>query len=357
MAKLLMAMSGGIDSTVAALLLQKEGYEVIAATMSLLPEGRAKTCSNKEDLELAAKISKDLGLDHRFIDLQEAFTDQVIAPFVEAYEAGFTPNPCIECNRLMKFAALYKIREDLGCDYIASGHYARISYDEERGRYRLLKAVDQEKDQSYVLYNLNQEQLAHTLFPLGKYTKEEVRQIAKEAGLVNYNRKESQDICFIPDGDYVRFLKEFTGKTYRPGNFVDREGKVLGRHEGIVQYTIGQRRGLGLAHNKRLFVIAILPERNEIVLGEAEDLLTSGLVADRLKLIITKEELSEKPEVTVRTRYQQKEQAACVSRLENDRLELRFREKQKSPAPGQALVLYHGDEVLGGGRIIRVLRD
>ncbi len=354
MTKVLMAMSGGIDSTVAALLLQKEGYEVIAATMSLFPEDREKACANKDDLELAAKISKDLSIDHRFIDLQEAFTEQIITPFVEAYEAGFTPNPCIECNRLMKFEALYKIREDLGCDYIASGHYARISYAEEKGRYRLQKAVDNEKDQSYVLYNLSQEQLAHTLFPLGQYTKEEVRQIAKEAGLVNYNKKESQDICFIPDGDYVRFLKEFTGKTYKPGNFVDREGNVLGRHEGIVKYTIGQRRGLGLAYNKRLFVIAIRPERNEIVLGEADDLLADGLVADRLNLIAG-EELSKNPEVTVRTRYQQKEQAARVTQTGKDTLELRFKEKQKSPAPGQALVLYQGDEVLGGGRIIRVL--
>lgn len=360
MARVLLALSGGVDSSAAAVLLQKQGYEVVAVTMRLLPAGLVNNCQNEEDIEIAGEICEFLGIEHKVVDLSQDFEAKVIRPFVEAYESALTPNPCVDCNRTMKFDSLYEIAIEMGCDYIASGHYARVEYSEELDRHLLKKALDPDKDQSYVLYNLTKEKLAHTIFPLGSLTKDEARRIVQEAGLPNYAKSESMDICFIPEGDYVSFLEDYRGEKYEPGNFVNLEGKVLGQHKGLVAYTIGQRKGLGLSHTEPLFVLKLRPASNEIVVVEKKDLFHTGLIADRINLIAIDEIPDGGAIYQVRTRYQQKEIPVRIRQISEDRLELEFIYEDESDrrivAPGQSLVIYDGDVVVGGGRIIEAIR-
>ena len=342
MAKCMIAMSGGVDSSVAAWMLLQQGYECIGATMRLYDGG---SCCDLQDVEDAGAVCDRLNIPHHVFWLWEDFEDQVIAPFVAEYEAGRTPNPCIACNRHLKFQALWQKARELGCDYLATGHYARITED-----FRLRKAVDLTKDQSYVLYFLTREQLSHTLFPLGELTKPQVREIAEAQGFVNAKKSDSQDICFVPDGDYGAFLERFTGKTYPPGAFLDSEGTVLGTHRGAVRYTLGQRKGLGVSAEQRLYVTAKDMEKNTVTLGRNEDLFSRSLEAGELFLA---EPLSpEGRSMTAKVRYHQQEQPCQVFPAGSDRIRVTFDCPQRAVTPGQALVLYEGDTVFGGGTIL-----
>jgi tRNA-specific 2-thiouridylase len=284
-------------------------------------------------------------------NFRDSFNEQVIARFIKAYENGSTPNPCIDCNRYIKFDRLMLRMKELNMDYVVTGHYARIEYDENLGRYILKKAVDDSKDQSYVLYSLTQEQLKHTLFPLGSMNKTEVRKIAEENGFINAKKHDSQDICFVPNGKYAEFIEQYTGKKYEKGDFVDRNGNVLGEHNGIIRYTIGQRKGLGLALPAPMYVCEKDLANNKVILGSNEDLFSSELDADNLNLI-TCDKITEPMRVKAKVRYNQKEQPATVVQTDEDKIHIVFDEPQRAISKGQAVVLYDGDTVVGGGTIL-----
>ena len=357
MKKAIIAMSGGVDSSVAALLTQKAGYACIGATMKLYHNDSltnfSKTCCTADDTQDARAVAANLGMPFYVFNFLKDFDDKVIAPFVHAYETGATPNPCIECNRHLKFECLFEKMKELSCAYIVTGHYARIEYDVHKKRYLLKKAKDLSKDQSYVLYNLTQEKLAHILFPLGDVEdKSFTRKLAEENGFLNAHKSESQDICFVPDGDYVSFIKRYTGKTYACGNFVDLQGNILGEHKGLIRYTVGQRKGLGLALPKPMYVCKKDTEKNEVVLCYKEDLITKEVIADNVNLISV-DKIIEPMRVKARLRYNQKEQPATVYALDDGRIKVIFDEPASTPAAkGQALVMYDGDIVVGGGTII-----
>ena len=344
--KVMIGMSGGVDSSVAALRLLEQGYDCVGVTMRLYDRFQEGTCCGRKDVEDARDVCRRLGIPHHAFWFREEFDAHVIAPFAEAYEAGRTPNPCIECNRHLKFRILWQRAREMGCDYLATGHYARIA--ETPGGLRLRKAADAGKDQSYVLYFLNEEQLGRTLLPLGELTKEQVRRIAADHGFSNAGKRDSQDICFIPDGDYGAFLEQYTGKTYAPGDFLSPDGKVLGRHRGAVRYTLGQRKGLGVPAESRLYVTAKDMEKNTVTLGSNETLFAESLVAEDLYLAgpVPPEGLA----LAAKIRYRQSEQP-CRIYLEGERLRVRFQTPQRAISPGQALVLYDGDTVFGGGTI------
>ena len=348
-------MSGGVDSSVAALLTKQAGDECIGVTMKLYHnedvgiEGQ-KTCCSLDDVEDARAVCRRLGMRFYVFNFTDCFKEAVIGRFVDAYRHGRTPNPCIDCNGYLKFGKLMQRMRELQMDYVATGHYARVEYDRSSGRYLLKKGIDELKDQSYVLYMLTQEQLAHIRFPLGALTKDEVRRIAGENGFVNAGKRDSQDICFVPDGDYVKVIEAVTGEVSRPGEFVDRTGKVLGRHEGIIHYTIGQRRGLRLAAGERMYVTDISPEDNRVVLGKNEDLFQSELTADQVNLIAC-DRLEKPVRVTAKIRYRHREQPATAWQTAEGRLHVRFDEPQRAVTKGQAVVLYDGDSVVGGGMI------
>ena len=351
--KALIAMSGGVDSSVAAWLMKKKGWDCIGATMKLYDNDdigmeQEKTCCSLNDVEDARSVAYKIGIPHYTFNYKDAFKEKVVEPFIKSYQLGMTPNPCIECNRHLKFAQLYRRARELHCDVIVTGHYARIRKDE--AGYHLLKGLDPRKDQSYVLYALTQDQLAHTCFPLGEYSKEDIRQIAEEEGFINAGKKDSQDICFIPDGDYRRFIEETTGIKRTPGDFVDRDGKVIGTHKGYYCYTIGQRRGLGISAAERLFVTDILPEENKVILGSNEDLMRQDLLAGDFNWI---ESAGPDEIVRARIRYHQKEEEARVKILEDGNAAIHFLKPQRAITRGQAVVLYRGDSVVGGGTIIR----
>ena len=350
--KALIAMSGGVDSSVAAFLMKEAGYDCIGVTMKLYDNedigmDQEKTCCSLSDIEDARSVAVKLGIPYYVFNFKADFKEKVIDPFIDSYRCGMTPNPCIECNRHLKFTQLHQKARELQCDVVVTGHYARITKDEQG--YHLLKGKDAAKDQSYVLYSLTQEQLAHTCFPLGEYTKEEIRRMAEEQGFFNAGKKDSQDICFIPDGDYRRFIEETTGQKSTPGNFVDQEGNVLGIHKGYYCYTIGQRRGLCISAPQSLYVVEIRPEKNEVVLGSNEDLFHSHLTADHFNWI---EQVGPDEIIKARIRYHQTEKEATVRVLEDNRVEVDFLEPQRAITKGQAVVLYRGDAVAGGGRII-----
>lgn len=352
--KVLVAMSGGVDSSVAAYLLQQQGYACIGVTMRLyenetagIPRGH--TCCSLDDVEDARAVAYDLGMPYYVLNFTEEFDEKVIRKFVQVYQNGGTPNPCIDCNRYLKFDHLLNRARELGCDYIATGHYVQ-RWQDENGRWGLRKNDDPGKDQSYVLYSLTQDQLAHTLFPLGGMHKDAVRAIAEEQGLCNARKHDSQDICFVPDGDYVSFLRQYGGVEPVPGDFLDSEGRVLGRHRGMECYTIGQRKGLGVSANAPQYVLGKDPDRNAVILGEDNRLYTRELTAERVNWLSVPE--PDRPlSVTAKTRYSQREAAATVEPLPGGRIRMVFTEPQRAVTPGQAVVFYDGDLVLGGGTI------
>lgn len=349
--KALIAMSGGVDSSVAAAKMVEAGYDCLGVTMRLHD---GDNCGAAKEAEDAKKIAERLGFPFEVADLREVFSEQVMDRFVSAYEAGNTPNPCIECNRYMKFSALMEYAKEQGCDTLVTGHYARVEYDGDSGKYRLRKAVNLAKDQTYVLYFLTQEQLAHIAFPLGEMeSKDRIREIAAEYGFVSAHKADSQDICFVPDGKYADFIRQRTGKEYPVGDFVNADGKVLGQHKGLIHYTIGQRRGLGLALPAPLYVRSKDMEKNTVLLTPESDLYTTRLVADGFNWV--EGEAPEKPvKVTACTRYNAKEAAATVTALPDGRAEVVFDQPQRAVTTGQAVVLYDGEYVVGGGRICEV---
>lgn len=353
MKRALIAMSGGVDSSLAALLMKEKGYECIGCTMKLYENEDAgiektKTCCSLDDVEDARNVACLLDMPFYVFNFTERFRTQVIDRFVQSYEEGRTPNPCIDCNRYMKFDKLYERAKLMGCEYIVTGHYARI--EKEEGKFFLKKALDETKDQTYVLYTLTQDQLAHTMFPLGELTKRTVRNIAEKNGFINANKPDSQDICFVPDGDYASVIEKYTGRICMPGNFVDTEGNIMGRHKGIIHYTLGQRKGLGIAAGKPVYVCEIRPQTREVVLGNPEDLMSRDVYVSDFNWI-SGNAPGGRIRCTAKVRYRQSEQPAVLS-VEGDIVHIVFDQPQRAITPGQAAVVYDGDAVLGGGTII-----
>ncbi|MCH3915076.1 MAG: tRNA 2-thiouridine(34) synthase MnmA [Acidaminococcaceae bacterium] len=350
----LIAMSGGVDSSVAAKLAINNGYECVGCTMKLYQNAdaglsREHTCCALNDVEDARSVARKLKMPYYVFNFTDDFRSKIIDKFISSYESGITPNPCIDCNRYMKFAKLFDRAKILNCQYIVTGHYARITQDVSG--YHLKKALDSSKDQSYVLYSMTQQQLAHTLFPLGLLRKTETRKIAEENGFRNAHKPDSQDICFVPDGDYAKIIELHTGKKSTQGKFIDAEGNILGTHNGIIHYTIGQHTGLGLSLPYAVYVIRINPANNTIVLGPQEDLFNNKALVNEFNWISGKP-----PKDSIRCRakirYRQPEQWVKVTPKSNERVELTFDEPQRAITPGQAAVIYDGDEVLGGGVIV-----
>ena len=345
------AMSGGVDSAGAALLLRQAGYAVSGVTLRLHAcKDRPGLCGSSEDIDAAREAAAAMGIPHTVLDLQELFAREVMDRFVSEYVRGRTPNPCIDCNRTIKFGALLDWALDHGADFLATGHYARIGYDEAAGRHLLLRGRDPRKDQSYVLYQLTQRQLGHLLLPVGTYEKPELRRLAEEAGLSNAGKADSQDICFIPDGDYPAFLRRYGGVEPVPGDFVDLTGRVLGRHRGLECYTTGQRKGLGVSAVEPVYVVRKELDTRCIVLGPDSALCTRELIAEAVNLISVPQ-LTGPMAVTAKTRYSQREAAATVEPLPDGRIRVVFEEPQRAVTAGQAVVLYDGEKVVGGGTI------
>lgn len=354
MTKALIAMSGGVDSSVSAYLTKAAGYECAGANMRLFNNSDiaddSNSCCSQADAEDARQVAARLSMPFYVFNMTERFRSAVIDRFIAAYRCGETPNPCIDCNRYLKFEELYRRARELHYDYIVTGHYAQIEYNEKSGRYLLKRAVDPAKDQSYVLYSLTQEQLAHTLFPLGGLTKQQVREIAAAQGFVTADKAESQDICFVPNGDYATFIEQYRGEKAAVGDFINTAGEVVGKHHGVIRYTVGQRRGLGLAMPRPVYVKEIDPAANTVTVAYDEELYADSLTAAEINLI-DRECIAEPTRLQVKIRYNQKAQWATVSQTD-DTLHIRFDEPQRAIAKGQAAVLYDGDVVVGGGRIV-----
>jgi tRNA-specific 2-thiouridylase len=355
--KVVVGMSGGVDSSVAAYLLKQQGYDVIGVTMQIWQDEDEEDkssnggCCGLSAVEDARRVAQRLDIPYYVMNFKQEFKCNVMDYFVREYLNGRTPNPCIACNRYVKWESLLKRSLDIGADFIATGHYARIDRL-ENGRYAIKNSVTAAKDQTYALYNLTQEQLSHTLMPVGEYSKIEIRKIAEEAGLPVAHKPDSQEICFVPDNDYAAFIeRETEGKVPEPGNFVDKNGNILGRHKGITHYTIGQRRGLEIAAGHRIFVTDIRPETNEVVIGENEDVFTDKVLCENINYMAV-EKLEDGRKILAKIRYNHAGEYCIVSNKNDGKLLLTFEKPVRAATPGQAAVFYDGEYVLGGGTIV-----
>lgn len=355
--KVVVGMSGGVDSSVAAYLLQKEGYDVIGVTMQIWQDEEVEVqeasggCCGLTAVDDARRVSNKLNIPYYVMNFKNEFQTSVIDYFIKEYQEGNTPNPCIACNRYVKWESMLRRSLNIGADYIATGHYAKV-IQLENGRYTIKKSVTASKDQTYALYNLTQEQLAHTLMPVGDYSKDEIREIAKEIDLRIHNKPDSQEICFIPDNNYAKFISENTKEEIKEGNFVTSDGKVIGRHKGIIHYTIGQRKGLNLSMGYPVFVLAIRPDTNEVVIGNSDEVYSNTLYAKGLNFMSI-EDLEGEMIVDAKIRYSHKGAKATIKKIDKDTVQCVFDEAQRAITPGQAVVFYDGDIVVGGGTIQR----
>ena len=354
--KVVVGMSGGVDSSVAAWLLKKQGYDVIGVTMQIwqdeenIVQEENGGCCGLSAVDDARRVAERLEIPYYVMNFKDEFQKSVIEYFTKEYLAGRTPNPCIACNRYVKWEALLQRSLSIGADYIATGHYARIEHL-PNGRYAIRRSATMEKDQTYALYNLTQEQLARTLMPVGEYSKDRIREMADEIGLLVAHKPDSQDICFVPDGDYASFIENTTDQVLQTGDFVTPEGKILGKHKGIIHYTVGQRKGLGLALGYPAFVLEIRPETNEVVIGTYEESLTYTVRANELNFMSV-EQITEPVRVFAKIRYNHKGAWCTVERTGEDEIVCTFDEPIRAATPGQAVVLYDGEYVLGGGTIL-----
>jgi tRNA-specific 2-thiouridylase len=354
--KVVVGMSGGVDSSVAAYLLKEQGYDVIGVTMQIWQDEEVAVqeenggCCGLSAVDDAGRVAAQLEIPYYVMNFKQEFKEKVIDYFVEEYKQCRTPNPCIACNRYVKWESLLQRSLAIGADYIATGHYARV-IQLPNGRYCLKQSATASKDQTYALYNLTQEQLSKTLMPVGEYEKDQIRNIAESIGLQVANKPDSQDICFIPDGDYASYLRNEAKVESPPGNFVDLDGNILGQHKGLIHYTIGQRRGLGIAMGKRTFVVELRPETNEVVLDDGDAIFSDCLYADKVNFMPF-ERLEQPMEVMAKIRYNHKGATATIEMVEDDVVKVTFREPQRAITPGQAVVFYDNDLVVGGGTIL-----
>lgn len=350
--KVLLGMSGGVDSCVSALLLKNQGYDVIGITMKLWDEEREDSCCNESSVYDAKRVCDMINIPHYSVNYKAEFKDNVIDDFVSSYIAGRTPNPCIECNKYLKFGKMFEMAKKLECKYIATGHYAKIEYSNKYNRYVIKKSNSIKKDQSYVLYSINKEVLPYIIFPLGDYEdKSMIRKIASDNNFKVASKSDSQDICFIPDNDYIKFLSSYANIKSKTGNIVLKNGEKVGIHNGYIRYTIGQRRGIGVSYKEPLYVTSINKEKNEVVVGPESDIFSNVLYANNINLQAI-DSIEGSLRVKAKIRYSAKESSATISMVDNDKIKVVFDEKQRAITPGQSIVFYDDDIIIGGGKII-----